>query len=71
MLALVLNEGAEGSLAFRYDLAPWVPGRSTFGMTARAENDRTGASNDVPPAGELRTPALKQLELAVYEFVGR
>jgi hypothetical protein len=70
-LAIALNGGAEGSIAFRYDLAPWVPGRAGFSVTECAGNGRPGAPRDAAVAGEIRTGSLKPLEMAVFEFVGR
>jgi hypothetical protein len=79
VLALALNQGSEGSLQFKYDLAPWVPGHAAFTVTECA-GERIGRSpadlrddtpREVPAAGQIRTGHLKPLELAAFEFVGR
>jgi hypothetical protein len=70
LLAIVLNGGGEGELRFRYDLAPWVPGRASFALLEHAARGPIGEPRDVPAAGEIRTRRLKPLEFAVYEFLG-
>ncbi len=71
VLAILLNQGAEGSLRFRYDLSPWAPGHPTFRVTECAGDGRTGAPRDVPAAGQIATGSLRPLEFAVLEFAGR
>jgi hypothetical protein len=79
VLALALNQGAEGFLEFKYDLAPWVPGRSTFTVAECAGDPtgpdpgslRAGALREVPAAGQIQTRRLKPLELAAFVFVAR
>jgi hypothetical protein len=71
VLAIVLNQGAEGNLTFWYDLAPWVPGRSTFAVTRYAANGLAGEPIEIKPAAGITTGPLRNLEIAVFEFVGR
>ncbi len=71
VLAIALNQGAEGSLTFRYDLDPWVPGRSKFSLTEYAGSGRNEAPREVAPAGQIRTGSLKPLEAVLFELVGR
>jgi hypothetical protein len=71
VLALVLNHGQEGVLSFRYDLAPWVPGRAAFTVTAHAAAGRAEAPRTITAAGQIETRPLKPLELAVFELVGK
>ena len=72
VLALVLNQGAEGELSVPYNLAPWAPGRTTFAMTPYGENcRRLAAPQDVSASGTVRTKRLRPLEIEVIEFVAK
>lgn len=71
VLAIVLNQGSDAAISFHYDLAPWAPGRSTFNLIQFDENGRRITSRDASASGTLQTPKLRQLEMTVFEFVGR
>lgn len=68
VLAIVLNQGAEGPLTLQYDLAPWMSG-SAFRRTQFDESGRLIADDDVPPAGAVETMNLRHLEMTLVEFV--
>ncbi len=69
VLAVVLNQGAEGALTGHYDLAPWIPGGSSFQLTEYDEEGVAGTSRAVAAAGQLETRRLRPLEMSVLEFV--
>ena len=69
VMVIVLNLGAEASIAVNYDLAPWLPGGTKFAVTEFDESGTRTASRDVPAAGALQTRALRNLEMTVLEFV--
>lgn len=71
VLAIVVNQGAESALRFRYDLEPWLPGHRRFTIARFDENGSRIETRDVPAAGVLRTPKRKPLEMTVYEFMPR
>ena len=71
VLAIVLNQGADGPLSFRYDLAPWVAGHGTFAQTQFHQSGRRLTSGDVPASGAFQTPNLRHLEMMVVEFVAK
>lgn len=72
VLALVLNQGAEGSLAVPYSLAPWTPNRSTFTLTQHDEaGQRIGAPQNVTASGTFQTKRLRPLEMTALEFVAK
>ncbi len=71
LLALVLNQGADGPVSFRYDLTPWV---APAGEWTLARHDESGVpleSSTAPAAGEIVTPPLAHLEITAYEFTPR
>jgi len=68
VLAIVLNQGAEGPLTLQYDLAPWIDGLA-FRRTQFDESGRLLAAADVPPAGAIETMNLRHLEMTLVEFV--
>jgi len=68
VLAIVLNEGAEGRLSFRYDLAPWTAASGSMRMTCTGEAGVTTAPTPIKASGRITTPRLRHLEIAVYEF---
>jgi len=68
VLAVVLNQGVEGGLTFRYDLAPWMPVPSGIRMTRTGEDGKSARARTVSVAGTITTPKMKRLEMAVYEF---
>jgi len=68
VLAVVLNEGAEGALSFRYDLVPWMPVRSGVRMTWTGEDGKSALGRTAAATGTITTPKMKHLEIAVYEF---
>lgn len=68
VLALVLNQGGQGKLPYRYDLSPWLEGA---GMVTVSRYDHTGApieSRRVPASGTLETGDLAPLQIEVVEF---
>ncbi len=69
VLAIVLNQGPEASLALHYNLQPWVPGGSAFAVTEFDEQGSAHGSREVPAAGILETRKLRPLEMAVFELV--
>jgi len=69
VLALVLNQGAEGALTFRYDLAPWVPGRDAFTLSHFDQSGEPLDSSDVGAAATIQTQPLAPLQITAYEFV--
>jgi len=71
VLAIVLNQGAEGELAFHYDLSGWLPGQVKYACTRFDESGREAPPQDIPALGTLTTPRLKPLEMAVFEFRGK
>ena len=76
VLAIVLNQGAEGELTFGYDLAGWLPGlqagpqpeRDKVACTHFDESGRQTLMHEVPASGTLRTGRLKPLEMTLLEF---
>jgi hypothetical protein len=71
VLAVVLNDGASGSLSFAYDLGPWVADRQVFAMTQYDEHGQTIATRDVLSSGTLQTAQLNPLEMTLFEFVAK
>ncbi|HQK95060.1 MAG TPA: hypothetical protein PLD23_16255, partial [Armatimonadota bacterium] len=69
VLALVLNQGAEGPLTFRYDLAPWVPGVDAFALSHFDQSGEKLDSSDVGPAGTIQMQPLAPLQITAYELV--
>jgi len=69
VLALVLNQGADGALAFRYDLTPWVPGRDAFTLSHFEQSGEPLDSSDVGAAATIQTQPLAPLQITAYEFV--
>ena len=68
VLAIVLNQGAEGARTFRYDLAPWMAAPSDVRVRNTDEGGRSARARAAPAAGAITTPKLKHLEMTVYEF---
>ncbi len=68
VLAIVLNQGAERSLKFRYDLEPWIPKSGAVAMTRYAEDGKAVESRSLRRSGLLQTVRMKPLEMTVYEF---
>ena len=71
LLAIVLNQGAEGVRTFRYDLAPWIPAPSAVRMRRTGEDGKSAPARAASAAGTITTPKLKHLEMAVYEFTAK
>ncbi len=71
VLALVLNQGAEGPLTFRYDLPPWAPDRAAFALSSFDEWGKPLDTTDVGASGTVETPPLAPLQMMAYEFVAR
>ncbi len=69
VLAIVLNSGASESRSFRYDLNPWIAGRTAFVLAQYDEQGRVIATRDVPASGTLQTAQLQPLEMTLFEFV--
>ena len=67
VLAIVLNQGAEGELTFGYDVGGWLDG-ATFTCTRFDESGREMLAHDAPVSGTLRTGQLKPLEMTIFEF---
>ena len=67
ILAIVLNEGADGELTFAYDLGGWLNG-AKFTCIRFDESGRETLARDVPASGTLPTGRLKRLEMTVFEF---
>jgi hypothetical protein len=63
--------GAEGTLAVRYDLTSWIPGRSTIGLARFDESGSPIESREAAPSGEVATRRLGHLEMEVLEFTAR
>ncbi len=68
VMAIVLNQGPEGKLTFRYDLTPWISTDGSLRVTQTNEAGRSGASRSAAPSGAITTGRLKPLEMVVYEF---
>ena len=68
VLAIVLNQVAEGELTFGYDVGGWLDG-ATFTCTRFVFLiDREMLAHDAPVSGTLRTGQLKPLEMTIFEF---
>jgi hypothetical protein len=68
ILALVLNQGADGTRTFHYDLTPWMPVPSGVRMSRTGEDGKKARARTVPATGTMTTPKMKHLEMAAYEF---
>lgn len=69
VLAIVLNEGPEASLAIPYDLGPWLTGRPTYRLTEFDETGQQLASRDIAASGVWQPPKLRHLEMVLGEIV--
>jgi hypothetical protein len=68
VLAIVMNQSAEGARTFHYNLAPWMPVQTGLRMTRTGENGKNARPQAASVAGKITTPKLKHLEMVVYEF---
>ena len=71
ILLIALNLGADGTLAVRYDLTAWIPGRPSFRVARFDESGSPIGSADGAPSGEVVTRRLGRLEMEVLEFTAR
>ncbi len=68
VIAIVLNQGAEGALTVPYDLSPWMQVGAEVQCVLTSETGESVAPVRVPSMGKLTTPNLRHLEMVVYEF---
>ncbi|MCC6728045.1 MAG: hypothetical protein IT208_01775 [Chthonomonadales bacterium] len=71
VLAIVLNQGPDADLSFRYDLAPWLPDGKAFSVARVDEALRAEPSADAPVSGSLEAGRLRHLEMRLLEFTPR
>ena len=71
VLAIMLNQGAEGARSFRYDLTPWLPVQSGVRMNRTDEDRKSARARAASAAGTITTPKMKHLEIVVYEFMAK
>ncbi|MBI2298657.1 MAG: hypothetical protein HYU66_06845, partial [Armatimonadetes bacterium] len=71
MLVLFTNEGADGPVTFKYDLAPWIASAAgQYGVrTYDAEGRETGSAKATGGAQTFKAEGLKHLETRACEFV--
>jgi hypothetical protein len=65
--AIVLNQCAEGELAFDYDVSGWL-NSANLTCIRFDESGRETLVQDVAASGTLRTGQFKPLEMTVFEF---
>jgi hypothetical protein len=68
VMALVMNQGADGPVTFRYDLEPWLGGSGPVVRTETAEAGEGGKPSRSAMAGTVTTPPMEHLEIRVYEW---